>query len=67
MSKKNISVALHAELNRQIRLLRTDEQHEQKHQKLTAWLTEKEAYLKTKEEIDTVSKAHLQLRYTSLP
>jgi Ca2+-binding EF-hand superfamily protein len=55
-------VALHAELNRQIRLLQTDEQHKEKHEQLSSWLAEKEAYLKKKEEIDTVSKAHLHLR-----
>jgi len=44
-------------------LLQTDEQHKEKHEQLSSWLAEKEAYLKKKEEIDTVSKAHLHLRY----
>ena len=52
-------------MNRQIRLLQTDEQHKARYEKLTAWVAEKEDYLNTKEEIDTVSKAHLHLRYPS--
>lgn len=56
-------MALHAELNRQIRLLATDEQHKAKYEKLSTWIADKEKYLNTKEEIDSVSKAQLHLRH----
>ncbi len=55
-------VALHAELNRQIRLVNLDEQHKARFEKLKAWVGEKESYLKTKEEISSVSQAQLHLR-----
>lgn len=57
------NVALHAELNRQIRLLKLDEEHKLRTSKLQAWISEKEAYLKKKEEISSVGSAlfHLQV------
>lgn len=55
-------VALHAELNRQIRLAHLAEEHGSRHTQLTAWAEEKNAYLKTREEVSSVSAAELQLR-----
>jgi len=56
------SQALHAELNRQIKLLKMDEQHQTVVDNLNKWVAEKEAYLKTKEVIDSVSAAQFHLR-----
>jgi hypothetical protein len=55
-------VALHAELNRQIKLVRLDEQHAARYDKLKSWIGEKKAYLEKKEIIDSISGAQLQLR-----
>jgi len=55
-------VALHAELNRQVKLVKMDEQHHSRHEKLKSWVAEKTVYLQTKEHIDSVSAAQLQLR-----
>lgn len=37
--------------------------HVDRHDKLQSWIAEKEAYLKTKEHIDTVAEARAQIRY----
>jgi len=55
-------VALHAELNRQIKLVQLDEQHKARFQRLKTWFADKAAYLKTRETILSVSAAELQLR-----
>jgi len=55
-------VALHAELNRQIKLVHQDAQHKSRFEKLQSWIAEKTAYLQTKEHITSVSQAQLQLR-----
>lgn len=58
------SKELHAELNRQIRLKSLDEnRHHSRFMKLQAWISEKEAYLKRKEHIESVSAAQLQLKF----
>jgi len=54
-------IALHAELNRQIKLLQLDDQHKSRHQQMKSWYEAKAAYLKTKELIESVSAAELQL------
>jgi len=54
-------IALHAELNRQIKLVRDDEQHSEQFNKLTAWGQEKRAYLETKEQVNSVGIAMYQL------
>eukprot|EP01094_Clydonella_sp_ATCC50884_P000749 TRINITY_DN1056_c0_g1_i1.p1 TRINITY_DN1056_c0_g1~~TRINITY_DN1056_c0_g1_i1.p1 ORF type:complete len:1109 (-),score=578.87 TRINITY_DN1056_c0_g1_i1:133-3255(-) len=59
-------VALHAEVNRQIKLLKLDEQHKASHEKLSRWLQAKEEYLRVKEEIDSVGLAQYNLgKHTS--
>lgn len=55
-------VALHQELNRQLRLLSLDAQHNTRYEKLKKWIEEKEAFLKKKEIIESVSAAQLHLR-----
>eukprot|EP01114_Cavostelium_apophysatum_P006608 TRINITY_DN179_c0_g1_i1.p1 TRINITY_DN179_c0_g1~~TRINITY_DN179_c0_g1_i1.p1 ORF type:complete len:1122 (-),score=548.09 TRINITY_DN179_c0_g1_i1:91-3456(-) len=55
-------VALHNELNRQIRLVQLHEQHKSKAQQLNKWHLEKSTYLKQRETIESVSAAELQLR-----
>eukprot|EP01102_Stenamoeba_stenopodia_P022908 TRINITY_DN971_c0_g1_i1.p1 TRINITY_DN971_c0_g1~~TRINITY_DN971_c0_g1_i1.p1 ORF type:complete len:974 (+),score=372.77 TRINITY_DN971_c0_g1_i1:168-3089(+) len=55
-------VALHKELNRQIRLQQLDEQHKSRYAKLNVWFSEKSAYLNTKQHVESVSSAELQLR-----
>jgi len=55
-------VALHAELNRQIKLEQLHSQHTGLSTKLGGWTTEKDAYLTKKEAIDSVSGAQLHLR-----
>jgi len=55
-------VALHAELNRQIRLVNLDGQHQTRFSKLKNWVKAKEEYLKLREEVDSISGAQLQLR-----
>jgi hypothetical protein len=54
-------IALHAELNRQIKLVRWDKQHEAQFQRLQAWAAEKEQYLNTKEVTTSVGAAQFQL------
>eukprot|EP01105_Mastigella_eilhardi_P007218 TRINITY_DN18728_c0_g1_i1.p1 TRINITY_DN18728_c0_g1~~TRINITY_DN18728_c0_g1_i1.p1 ORF type:complete len:1570 (+),score=567.85 TRINITY_DN18728_c0_g1_i1:44-4753(+) len=56
------SVALHAELNRQIMLVRVAGQHKSIFENLKKWVSEKEDYLKQRPIIDSVSSAQLQLR-----
>jgi len=56
------SVALHAELNRQLRLAKLGEEHKSVHGILHEWCLEKEAYLRKHDPIDSVSGAELQLR-----
>ncbi|KAJ5080783.1 alpha-actinin-2 [Anaeramoeba ignava] len=55
-------VALHAELNRQLKLVNLATQHESRFNKLSDYFNEKQAYLNLREEIDSVSAAHFQLR-----
>lgn len=55
-------VALHKELNRQIKLLDMDNQHKSRYAVLKVWLDEKKAYLSKKEIVESVSAAHFQLR-----
>jgi len=55
-------VALHAELNRQIKLLSLDDQHKNRFAKLKDWINDKNQYLSKKELIDSVSGAQLQLK-----
>eukprot|EP01094_Clydonella_sp_ATCC50884_P008373 TRINITY_DN177_c0_g1_i1.p1 TRINITY_DN177_c0_g1~~TRINITY_DN177_c0_g1_i1.p1 ORF type:complete len:1232 (+),score=684.36 TRINITY_DN177_c0_g1_i1:352-3696(+) len=55
------NVALHAELNRQIKLVRWNDQHTATHQKMKQWVAEKEAYLNTKEVITSVGDAFFQI------
>jgi Ca2+-binding EF-hand superfamily protein len=55
-------VALHAELNRQIRLAKQAEHHELLFNKLSAWVAAKEAYLGLNEPIESVGAAQLALR-----
>lgn len=50
-------VALHAELNRQIRLVQLNDQHLSRYQQLKSWYDAKAAYLKTREVIESVSAA----------
>jgi len=61
--EKQQNVALHAELNRQIKLVQLDNQHKSIFAKLQAWIAEKTAFLSKKEDIHSVSAAqyHLQL------
>lgn len=55
-------IALHKELNRQIRLQQLDGQHQTRFGKLSAWIEQKSAYLNTKQSVSSVSAAELQLR-----
>ncbi|KAJ5066873.1 alpha-actinin [Anaeramoeba ignava] len=54
-------VALHAELNRQIKLVNISKQHESRYNKLVEYYKQKKAYLEFREEIDSVSAAYFQL------
>lgn len=54
-------VALHAELNRQIRLAKQNEQHISRVEALKVWIGQKKVYLDTKKEVESVSAAELQL------
>jgi hypothetical protein len=56
------SVALHAELNRQLRLAKLGEQHKNIHGNLHEWAVDKEKYLRTHPPIDSTPKAELQIR-----
>eukprot|EP00005_Dracoamoeba_jomungandri_P003108 CAMPEP_0174260450 /NCGR_PEP_ID=MMETSP0439-20130205/9716_1 /TAXON_ID=0 /ORGANISM="Stereomyxa ramosa, Strain Chinc5" /LENGTH=1009 /DNA_ID=CAMNT_0015344697 /DNA_START=295 /DNA_END=3324 /DNA_ORIENTATION=+ len=53
--------ALNAELNRQHKLVKLDGFHDDRFHKLKDWVAEKEGYLTTKEDIDSVSAAQLHL------
>lgn len=55
-------VALHKELNRQIKLVQLNEQHQARHDNLQAWISAKATYLGTKQTVESVSAAELQLR-----
>lgn len=55
-------VALHKELNRQIKLVQLNQQHQAGHDGLQAWIAAKAAYLNTKQQVDSVSGAELQLK-----
>jgi Ca2+-binding EF-hand superfamily protein len=57
-------VALHAELNRQIRLVQLNDQHKSRFTKLTNWSAEKSQYLADTAAlvVESVSAAQLQLR-----
>lgn len=54
-------IALHAELNRQIKLVRDDETHLEQFEKLSAWGKEKRAYCETKEDVNSVGIAIYQI------
>lgn len=54
--------ALHAELNRQIKLLETDRQHKDRSGKLRAYQEDLQAYLQTKEVSHSVAAAQYQVR-----
>mmetsp|Transcript_26216 Transcript_26216/g.36477 ORF Transcript_26216/g.36477 Transcript_26216/m.36477 type:complete len:1355 (-) Transcript_26216:126-4190(-) len=60
-SESERNVALHAELNRQRKLLKMDAQHKDRDAKLHKWIDAKEAYLNTKEDVRSVGAAQLQL------
>jgi hypothetical protein len=64
-SESERNVALHAELNRQRKLLKMDAQHKSRHAKLHEWIIVKEAYLNTKEDVRSVGAAQLQLTLLS--
>eukprot|EP00004_Rigifila_ramosa_P009736 TRINITY_DN213_c0_g1_i4.p1 TRINITY_DN213_c0_g1~~TRINITY_DN213_c0_g1_i4.p1 ORF type:complete len:887 (-),score=282.58 TRINITY_DN213_c0_g1_i4:68-2344(-) len=55
-------VELYAELNRQIKLVKLDSVHKQRHEAIVAWCGLKKAYLEKKEVVDSVSAAQLQIR-----
>lgn len=55
-------VALHKELNRQIKLVQLNQQHQAGHDGLQAWIAAKATYLSTKQQVDSVSGAELQLK-----
>ncbi|KAJ5078025.1 alpha-actinin sarcomeric-like protein [Anaeramoeba ignava] len=55
-------VALHNELNRQIKLVNISKQHESRYNKLIDYCKQKQEYLEFREEIGSVSEALLQLR-----
>lgn len=55
-------VALHAELNRQIRLVGLDGQHTTLTQTLRDWIHEKDTYLRDRPEINSVGAAQFQLK-----
>jgi hypothetical protein len=55
-------VALHKELNRQIKLVQLNEQHQARFDSLQAWIEAKATYLNTKQTVESVSAAELQLR-----
>jgi actinin alpha len=56
------NVALHAELNRQVRLLKQDEHHTIVSNKLTGWVQQKDAYLARDDPIESVGAALLAIR-----
>jgi len=56
------NVALHAEVNRQVKLVQLNEQHAAKYAQLKSWIAAKDAYLKKKDTINSVSTADLHLK-----
>ena len=64
-SEAERNVALHAELNRQRKLLKLDGQHKERNGKLQEWIAAKEAYLNHKEDVRSVGAAQLQLTILS--
>lgn len=48
------SLALHAELNRQIKLVMLADQHKSIYENLIQWISEKDKYLRTKEIVESV-------------
>eukprot|EP01090_Pellita_catalonica_P019472 TRINITY_DN6651_c0_g1_i1.p1 TRINITY_DN6651_c0_g1~~TRINITY_DN6651_c0_g1_i1.p1 ORF type:complete len:984 (-),score=317.79 TRINITY_DN6651_c0_g1_i1:120-2789(-) len=56
------SIALHAELNRQVKLVSLDGQHKLRYEKITAWGAKSKTYLEKKEEVSSVSEALLNLK-----
>lgn len=54
-------VALHKELNRQIKLVQLNEQHKSRFDNLQSWISAKSTYLSTKQTVESVSAAELQL------
>ncbi|KAH3767243.1 alpha-actinin, sarcomeric [Pelomyxa schiedti] len=56
------SLALHAELNRQNKLVMLAKQHLSIYDNLCQWIQEKEQYLNTKEIVESVSAAQFQLK-----
>jgi len=55
-------VALHAELNRQIKLVKLDEHHQAIAARLEAYAQAKEEYLRTKEQIESIGAAQFALK-----
>ncbi|KAH3745176.1 alpha actinin [Pelomyxa schiedti] len=55
-------VALHAELNRQLKLQKLNEHHEKRTNKIEAWISAKQEYLSTPPPVTSASTAQLQLR-----
>ena len=53
--------ALHAELNRQIKLSKLNEHHEKRSGKLDAWIAQKREYLLTPPAVDSETTAQLQV------
>ncbi|KAJ5074396.1 alpha-actinin-2 [Anaeramoeba ignava] len=60
--EKEREVALHAELNRQLKLQQMAQQHSVRHQKLLQFAKEKEGDLRNKEESFSVSEAQLKIK-----
>jgi hypothetical protein len=55
------NIALHAEVSRQVKLVKLDQIHQTNYNKVKLWIAAKEKYLKTREEILSTSAAQLQL------
>jgi Ca2+-binding EF-hand superfamily protein len=64
-SESERNVALHAELNRQRKLLKMDRQHKDRDSNLHEWVNKKTEYLNTKEDVRSVGDAQLQLTLLS--
>eukprot|EP01156_Anaeramoeba_ignava_P021899 Anaeramoba_ignava/c19907_g1_i1.p1 GENE.c19907_g1_i1~~c19907_g1_i1.p1 ORF type:complete len:642 (-),score=152.74 c19907_g1_i1:550-2475(-) len=60
--EKERKIALHAELNRQLRLVNLAQQHESRYNKIADYCKDKQEYLEIREEISSVSEAQLALR-----
>lgn len=61
VAEQERNVALHAELNRQIKLVKWDAQHKQRFEKLEAWVAEKHAFLAAEPVVASVSDARREL------